>query len=67
MFRYYPTIQMATKVAISSNKGWMRRRRKEMFNHEGFSTANMHNKTQGSVDSHGFDHPLREIDSRDWH
>lgn len=62
-FLYYPTIQMATRYAIFSNKQWMARRRKMQYNHQGFSTANMLDKTQGSVDANGLHHPVREIDS----
>lgn len=63
-FLYYPTFLMAREVAIKSNKSWMARQVKIQYRHSGFSPAELHNKTQGSIDHHGIHHPIREFEEK---
>lgn len=56
-FEYYPNELEARFVAKKKNLGWMKRRVNPAVRADGFTTATMHNKIQGSIDIHGHTHP----------
>lgn len=56
-FHYYPSESEARFEAKRLNLGWMKRRVNRVLRNDGFVTATMHDKIQGSIDIHGHAHP----------